>query len=69
MQPDLPDLLRRSSPRRPTHRSLEQIAFMLDCVVRNEGRPDVVQITGGEPTIHPEFFAVLDSPASGRSST
>ena len=49
-----------SSPRRVTHRSLEQIAFMLDCVVRNEGRPDVVQISGGEPTIHPEFFAVLD---------
>ena len=33
---------------------------MLDCVVRNEGRPDIVQISGGEPTIHPEFFAVLD---------
>ncbi len=49
-----------SSPRRPSHRSLEQIAFMLDCVVRNEGRPDIVQISGGEPTIHPEFFAVLD---------
>jgi len=49
-----------SSPRRVTHRSLEQIAFMLDCVVRSEGRPDIVQISGGEPTIHPEFFAVLD---------
>jgi 7,8-dihydro-6-hydroxymethylpterin dimethyltransferase len=49
-----------SSPRRPVHRSLEQIGFMLDCVVRNEGRPDIVQISGGEPTIHPEFFAVLD---------
>ena len=49
-----------SSPRRTTHRSLEQIAFMLDCVVRNEGEPDVVQISGGEPTIHPDFFAVLD---------
>ena len=49
-----------SSPRRPAHRSLEQIEFMLDCVVRNEGRPDIVQISGGEPTIHPEFFAVLD---------
>ena len=32
---------------------------MLDCVVRNEGSPDVVQISGGEPTIHPDFFAVL----------
>ena len=34
---------------------------MLDAVVRNEGEPDVVQISGGEPTLHPEFFAVLDA--------
>jgi uncharacterized radical SAM superfamily Fe-S cluster-containing enzyme len=39
---------------------MEQIAFMLDAIVRNEGKPDVVQISGGEPTIHPQFFEVLD---------
>jgi uncharacterized radical SAM superfamily Fe-S cluster-containing enzyme len=50
-----------SSPQRLTHRSLEQVEFMLDCVVRNEGEPDVVQISGGEPTIHPQFFEVLDA--------
>ncbi len=50
-----------SSPDRLTHRSMEQIEFMLDCVVRNEGQPDVVQISGGEPTIHPQFFDVLDA--------
>src|SRR5688572_5730811 len=49
-----------SSPHRPDHRPLEQIEFMLDCVVGNEGEPDVVQISGGEPTIHPDFFRVLD---------
>jgi uncharacterized radical SAM superfamily Fe-S cluster-containing enzyme len=49
-----------SSPHRTTHRSLEQIEFMLDCIVRNEAEPDVVQISGGEPTIHPQFFDVLD---------
>jgi hypothetical protein len=49
-----------SSPQRLTHRSLEQIEFMLDCIVRNEAEPDVVQISGGEPTIHPQFFDVLD---------
>jgi uncharacterized radical SAM superfamily Fe-S cluster-containing enzyme len=55
-----------SSPQRAgSHRSLEQIAFMLDCVVRNEVEPDVVQISGGEPTIHPQFFDVLDL-AKGR---
>ncbi len=50
-----------SSPHRQTHRSLEQIEFMLDRVVRNEGEPDIVQISGGEPTIHPDFFAILDA--------
>src|SRR5204862_1882295 len=51
-----------SSPKRmSSHRSMEQIEFMLDCVVRNEGEPDVVQISGGEPTIHPEFFEILDA--------
>lgn len=50
-----------SSPRRPTHRSLEHVEFMLDAVVRNEGEPDVVQISGGEPTIHPQFWQILDA--------
>ncbi|HEX3357836.1 MAG TPA: radical SAM protein [Tepidisphaeraceae bacterium] len=53
-----------SSPQRLTHRSMEQIEFMLDCIVRNEGKPDVVQISGGEPTIHPQFFDVLDAAKS-----
>lgn len=34
---------------------------MLDAVVSNEIEPDVVQISGGEPTIHPQFFEVLDA--------
>src|SRR5258705_2907767 len=34
---------------------------MLDCVVRNEGEPDVVQISGGEPTVHPRFWEILDA--------
>jgi uncharacterized radical SAM superfamily Fe-S cluster-containing enzyme len=33
---------------------------MLDTVVANEGKPDVVQISGGEPTVHPQFFEILD---------
>jgi 7,8-dihydro-6-hydroxymethylpterin dimethyltransferase len=49
-----------SGPYRQQHRSLKQIESMLDAVVRNEGEPDVVQISGGEPTLHPDFFAVLD---------
>lgn len=49
-----------SGPRRLSHRSLDHIRFMLDRVVQNEGKPDVVQISGGEPTIHPQFFDVLN---------
>jgi uncharacterized radical SAM superfamily Fe-S cluster-containing enzyme len=48
-----------SAPGR-SFRSLEEIERMLDAVVRNEGQPDVVQISGGEPTVHPDFFEVLD---------
>ncbi|NEO88897.1 MAG: radical SAM protein [Moorea sp. SIO3G5] len=45
-------------PRR--HRSLAQIEMMLDAVVDNEGEPQVVQLSGGEPTIHPDFFEIMD---------
>lgn len=48
-----------SGQHRTEFRSLEQIQAMLDCVVRNEKHPDVVQISGGEPTLHPDFFRVL----------
>src|ERR1700734_527460 len=50
-----------SGTHRTTYRSMEQIEAMLDAVVSNEIEPDVVQISGGEPTIHPDFFAVLDA--------
>jgi uncharacterized radical SAM superfamily Fe-S cluster-containing enzyme len=33
---------------------------MLDSAVANEGNLNVAQISGGEPTLHPEFFAILD---------
>jgi uncharacterized radical SAM superfamily Fe-S cluster-containing enzyme len=49
-----------STPKSGAHRSLAQIEFMLDELVKNEGEPDVVQLSGGEPTIHPEFWQVLD---------
>ena len=49
-----------SGQHRAEFRTLAQIEAMLDCVVRNEKQPDVVQISGGEPTLHPDFFRVLD---------
>ena len=49
-----------SSPHYGRHRTLEEVERMLDIIVANEGEPDVVQISGGEPTVHPDFFAILD---------
>lgn len=49
-----------SSPTYGRHRTLDEIKKMLDAIVANEGEPDVVQLSGGEPTIHPHFFEVLD---------
>jgi uncharacterized radical SAM superfamily Fe-S cluster-containing enzyme len=50
-----------SGPERLQHRDLATIERMLDCIVANERQPDVVQISGGEPTYHPDFFAILDA--------
>jgi uncharacterized radical SAM superfamily Fe-S cluster-containing enzyme len=50
-----------SGPERRQHRDLATIEAMLDAVVANERRPDVVQISGGEPTLHPDFFRILDA--------
>ena len=49
-----------SGPMHGRHRSLEEIAFMLDALVDSEKEPDVVQISGGEPTVHPQFFEIMD---------
>jgi 7,8-dihydro-6-hydroxymethylpterin dimethyltransferase len=49
-----------SGPERQQFRTLPQIEKMLDAVVRNEGHPDVVQLSGGEPTMHPDFFTVVE---------
>lgn len=50
-----------SGPHRPGYRTMEEIERMLDAIVANEGQPDIVQISGGEPTLHPHFFEILDA--------
>ena len=49
-----------SSPTYGRHRTLDEVKKMLDAVVANEREPDVVQISGGEPTLHPQLFEILD---------
>jgi 7,8-dihydro-6-hydroxymethylpterin dimethyltransferase len=39
--------------------SLEQVESMLDAFVRAEGAPEAVQISGGEPSIHPQIVEML----------
>jgi uncharacterized radical SAM superfamily Fe-S cluster-containing enzyme len=48
-----------SSPQRTKHLPLATIDKMLDAIVASEGEPDLVQLSGGEPTLHPQFFDVL----------
>jgi 7,8-dihydro-6-hydroxymethylpterin dimethyltransferase len=48
-----------SSPQRTRNRSLAEIEAMLDTLVASEGKPDLLQVSGGEPTIHPEIIAIL----------
>ena len=48
-----------SSPQRTTQRSLKEVEAMLDALVASEGEPDLVQISGGEPTIHPQILDIL----------
>lgn len=49
-----------SSPTHGKHRTFDEIKRMIDVIVKSEGEPDVVQLSGGEPTIHPDFFEILD---------
>ena len=50
-----------SSVKRTGHRDLATIEAMMDALVESEGEPDLLQISGGEPTIHPQFFEILDA--------
>ena len=50
-----------SSPAKSKHLSVATVSRMLDALVASEGEPDLVQISGGEPTLHPDFFDILDA--------
>tara|TARA_B100000029_G_scaffold510737_1_gene602937 strand:+ start:200 stop:1762 length:1563 start_codon:yes stop_codon:yes gene_type:complete len=42
------------------HLSLEEVIAAIDRLVEVEGRPEVLQLSGGEPTIHPNFLEILE---------
>lgn len=48
-----------SSPAREGQKSLDEVAAMLDTLVASEVEPDLLQISGGEPTLHPQILEIL----------
>ena len=48
-----------SSPARTGQRSLQEVEAMLDLLVESEGQPDLLQISGGEPTLHPQIIDII----------
>ncbi|NMD07578.1 MAG: radical SAM protein [Phyllobacteriaceae bacterium] len=48
-----------SSTAKTHHRPLAEIERMMDALVASEGEPDLLQISGGEPTIHPQIIEIL----------
>lgn len=39
----------------------ERAEWMFDRMVQMEGNPEIVQLTGGEPTLHPDLFEIAKS--------
>ncbi len=48
-----------SSPKRTTHLPLQTIEKMLDALVASEVEPDLVQLSGGEPLLHPQILDIV----------
>jgi hypothetical protein len=46
------------------HRTRKEVARILDSLVRTEGQIDVINLSGGEPTLNPEFRAIIEECAS-----
>ena len=42
------------------HKSIEQARAAIDALVRAEGKADVLQISGGEPTTHPQLLEIIE---------
>jgi uncharacterized radical SAM superfamily Fe-S cluster-containing enzyme len=54
-----PTCFASSSPSLTGTRSLAEVERMLDLLVESEGEPDLLQISGGEPTLHPQIIEIL----------
>ncbi len=41
------------------HLSVDDCRRAIDALVKVEGEPEILQLSGGEPTIHPDFFEIF----------
>ncbi len=48
-----------SEPGLGNHRTMEDIEKMLATLLKTESEPDLIQVTGGEPTTHPQIVEIL----------
>lgn len=48
-----------SSPKQTKELDIKTFESMLDALVRSEGEPDLLQISGGEPTLHPHILEFI----------
>ena len=46
-------------PDRIHHMSVEEMAGAVDWIIESSGQVDLINITGGEPTLHPELLEIL----------
>lgn len=56
---ECPVCFANSSPTKKKQLSLSQIEGMMDVLIKSEGHADVLQISGGEPTIHPDILDIV----------
>jgi uncharacterized radical SAM superfamily Fe-S cluster-containing enzyme len=54
-----PTCFASSSPAKAGQRGLAEIEAMLDLLVESEGQPDLLQLSGGEPTLHPQILDII----------
>ena len=45
---------------KPLHLDVETVKGMVDSLIRSEGQVELVQLSGGEPTIHPEIIEIVE---------
>ena len=56
---DCPICFTYNRPDRAWHMSLDEMASTVDWVVESSGPVDLINITGGEPTLHPQLTDIL----------